>query len=512
MAALSLILLFALFRQHIVALQVTPNSPCASFCLDSNDLDFSDPKSSNTENKDITCYDDEYKTSPAGQKFQRCMSCLQDSTFAQGSENDQSWFLYNLRYTFDYCVFGYPNASGVASTPCSTSTACGGLETALTSDNLDANGLAPYGYCAADGGAMKGPSVSKCVACVAALDGQDYLANFIIALDTGCQQQPMVGTVVGLNDTIFSTTTIAAADPTTSAAASSNQPVLSTSTIAGLVVGIIALVVSVGAVLFIRHRKRRNRRLRLEGTPNLSGSKRSNHRPASSLSFRCQTHLSPRSPQFFPNVSESSIPEEKPYVVSSAAPGSNPVSPESPVSRHFMWSGKPGFRSKRTYRGGDSNGLPLHNIATSIPQIPGHVYSPKGGARGYSPTDDMVTPASTTSTKSTAQLLPMKPYSPAEYGVIAPRIGRGDSAGADATYTSPTSGSTASPLLSRTWDQRAPTWDKPLPHRVSNRPSSSVVSTMLGLGGKEKSVSNTGSPVESKKISTSFPAPPPPKS
>jgi hypothetical protein len=75
------------------ALQVTPNSPCASVCVDSTTLDLSDPNSSNTVNSDISCYDKDYTTTPAGEKFYRCMSCLEDSSFAQGTESDQGWFL-----------------------------------------------------------------------------------------------------------------------------------------------------------------------------------------------------------------------------------------------------------------------------------------------------------------------------------------------------------------------------------------------------------------------------------
>ena len=75
------------------ALQVTPNSPCASICMDSTTLDPSDPNSSNTGNADITCQDKDYGSSASGIKWQNCMSCLQNSTFSQGSENDQMWFL-----------------------------------------------------------------------------------------------------------------------------------------------------------------------------------------------------------------------------------------------------------------------------------------------------------------------------------------------------------------------------------------------------------------------------------
>lgn len=82
----------------------------------------------------------------------------------------------NLRYTFDYCVFGFPDAKDVASTPCSTETACGELQAALTDDRLKGDKL-DYSFCSADGGAMGGSAVEKCLACVAASDDQDFLAN-----------------------------------------------------------------------------------------------------------------------------------------------------------------------------------------------------------------------------------------------------------------------------------------------------------------------------------------------
>lgn len=75
------------------ALQVTPNSPCSVACQDSDSLDTSDPNSSNTKNADITCQDVDYQNSAAGIKWKNCMTCLQNSTFAQGGENDQMWFL-----------------------------------------------------------------------------------------------------------------------------------------------------------------------------------------------------------------------------------------------------------------------------------------------------------------------------------------------------------------------------------------------------------------------------------
>lgn len=90
---LARLLLCCLLSWLSAALQVTPNSPCASQCIDSAALDASDPNSFNTRNADITCHDSHYRSSSAGIKWLNCMSCLQNSTFSQGNENDQMWFL-----------------------------------------------------------------------------------------------------------------------------------------------------------------------------------------------------------------------------------------------------------------------------------------------------------------------------------------------------------------------------------------------------------------------------------
>ncbi|OTA99900.1 hypothetical protein M426DRAFT_36363, partial [Hypoxylon sp. CI-4A] len=289
MASFPYLLIITLLTRYTASLQVTPNSPCASYCIDSAELDLSDPNSSTTDNNDITCYDSEYSTSSKGLKFQRCMTCLQDSTFSQGSESDQLWFLYNLRYAFDFCIFSFPNATGVASTPCATSTACGGLMSALTGDNLDAK-TQDYSYCDTDSSIVTDDMVNECKTCVAATDGQDYLANFLIALDTGCKQRPATGMLLGLNETVFSKTMVSAEDPSIIMEANDKGSTLSTAQLAGIAVGAIVFILAVAGFLFVRCRKRRNR--------------------PSSLSFRCQTHLTPRSP-YFPHPSDNTIEEEK---------------------------------------------------------------------------------------------------------------------------------------------------------------------------------------------------------
>lgn len=74
-------------------LQVTPNSACAELCMDDPTTDISDPNSSSTNGSDIVCTDSAYTSTSVGQKFNSCISCLQNSTANATSENDQEWFL-----------------------------------------------------------------------------------------------------------------------------------------------------------------------------------------------------------------------------------------------------------------------------------------------------------------------------------------------------------------------------------------------------------------------------------
>ncbi|KAI1198484.1 hypothetical protein F5X97DRAFT_148000 [Nemania serpens] len=521
--------LLGLLISYSTALQVTPNSPCASFCINSEGDDVSDPNSSTTTNKDITCLDSEY-TSRAGQKYQRCMSCLQDSTFSQGSESDQLWFLYNLRYTFDNCIFGFPNATGNPSTPCSTSTACGALESALTSDNLRSNNL-DYSYCDVDGGVMTSTSVTKCTSCVAASDDQGFLVNYLVALEAGCNQRSTPGGAIGLSDTVFSTTQINAIDPV-SKASKDNQPTLPTTTIVGIAVAAVVVILAIAGFFFVRHRKSRNRRLRLEGGARSGSSlRRGQHRPASSLSFRCQTHLTPRSPSF-PNQHSAIDEEEKGYSNPHVALGPHPMTAESPVSRMSRTSWQPQATSPSFCRPRQAP-QPLQNISTTAPAFPDNVHystSPKA-SRFFSPHEDIPIPSSTTSTRSTAQLLPLRPYNPAEYGVSSPHIG--SPAEGSSSYASPVSGSTASPLLGRIWERQsqsqsqnqesmAPIWEMP-PQRETTVVTTVTVPAAharpralerirVPTSPRKKPMGGAGSPVESTEISTVFPGPPSPGS
>ncbi|KAK1718829.1 LPXTG-domain-containing protein [Colletotrichum acutatum] len=523
MAARSaLLLLTTIVPACVSALQVTPNSPCASFCLDSNGLDASDPNSSNTKGKDITCVDDDYKTGAAGQKYQQCLSCLQDSTFVQGSENDQDWFLYNMRYSFDYCIFGYPNATGVGSNPCQTSTACGALEAALTDGELDPTKSSQYAYCDADGGAMLGSAYDKCLSCVRAGGEHYYLSNYLVALGAGCQQRPNPGTLVGLNDTVFTKGIITVVDPKDAADADkAKTPTLPMTAIVGIVIGaIVALLLAAGCT-FIQCRKRRARRQGRGINPELS-RRAKGHRPASSLSFRCQTHLTPKEPNFF-SVEEEEAQNEKYHYESMRHQQQQQDMAPSHVSKPSLWMPHNSITSFTAAdhipytdkKPSQKEPLTLANITTSLPIIPVKAHSPKYNMA--SPQDEYATPTSTT---SVAPLLSFRPYVPSEHGFSTPSMGNAATFSPSTTYASPTSGTTASPLLSQAgWPAPAPahnrhihTESSPLPPLVSDA-SKTIPGIVRDLARPlpKRVTSLGGSPVESYKIQVAFPPPPPHK-
>ncbi|KAH7033508.1 uncharacterized protein B0I36DRAFT_430716 [Microdochium trichocladiopsis] len=444
-------LVFApLFFQHVLSLQVTPNSPCSSFCVDSNDLNFADPNSSNTKNKDIVCYDSEYQSSPAGQKFQRCLSCLQDSTYSQGSESDQLWFLYNLRYAVDYCIFGFPNATNVASTPCSTEKACGQLEGALTGDLLSSAKKADYAFCDANGGVMRSEEIKKCHACVSASDDQDFLANYVVALDAGCQQQPSQGVAIGLSDTVFTKENINTVDPSTTNTTS--QKTLGTPVLVGIGIGAAVVLLLLAGIIFVCCRRRRNKRLRL-GDGDRQDRMTSQEYPISPLSFHCQAHPSGFEPTTLKGSARATVEESKVHPGPIDFTASPKMLEASAYEKPNYGGWQPQLPKSRMESKNDRSPTSLNSIQTTnpTPTIPGNVhYAWSPHITRFSPVEDLISPQSTTSTTSTTALLPLKPYNPAEWGSPVVSIAEGVGA-ATPTIPTPTSAATASPLLGRSW-------------------------------------------------------------
>ena len=79
--------------QVLSALEVTPGSSCATFCLDFDNGDGFDPAASTTNTSDITCKDAGFSSSDSGIKFKNCLECLQKSEKVNGTESDLKWFI-----------------------------------------------------------------------------------------------------------------------------------------------------------------------------------------------------------------------------------------------------------------------------------------------------------------------------------------------------------------------------------------------------------------------------------
>ncbi|KAI1390822.1 uncharacterized protein F4822DRAFT_163959 [Hypoxylon trugodes] len=243
-----------LLSNYVACLQVTPGSSCASVCLDQSDGDPQDPGASSTNSSDITCLDSGYGQSVTGTKFKACLNCLRESEAVNGTESDVSWFLYNMRYTLDVCVFGFPKTEKSVSSPCEIDYGCAPLADSLKTDLLSPNNGSEFGYCSGLGNS----SVEACSQCFQASTDQVYLSNFLLALQAGCEQTPKPGTLLGISGDLFSEKPINMTTPpsnSTSQADSSSQTVMTTGTIVGIATGA-SLLLFGGVGLFLVHHRR----------------------------------------------------------------------------------------------------------------------------------------------------------------------------------------------------------------------------------------------------------------
>lgn len=163
-------------------LQVTPGSECAAYCLDGPNDDPKSPAASTTNSTDIVCLNEEYWSTTKGTKYRTCMECLQTSTSVNGTESDISWYIYNLRYAVDVCLFSYPKADAEktsTSSPCVLSENCLPLRTALETGHLTPGNGSDYDYCSADSSAFTGSALDDCVQCFRTASNQTYMSNFL---------------------------------------------------------------------------------------------------------------------------------------------------------------------------------------------------------------------------------------------------------------------------------------------------------------------------------------------
>ncbi|KAF4983949.1 hypothetical protein FDECE_17188, partial [Fusarium decemcellulare] len=249
----------------INALQFTPDSECAALCTDGSNSTFSDSNASSTNSSDIVCKDDDFSSSGKGIRFKNCINCLQKSEATWEKESDVYWFLYNVRYAFDVCLYSYPDAlaSGTINSPCNIDGGCGRLEDALQKSLLNSNNDNQFDYCEEDDSIIEGSSYNDCLECLESSSSQKYLANFLVALKAGCKQRPEQGDIIGLSGSIFTSSAVNITDPNTNETlpGDGGAPVgsMTTGTIVGISVGCGLAVVGFVCILFIyccRNRRR----------------------------------------------------------------------------------------------------------------------------------------------------------------------------------------------------------------------------------------------------------------
>ncbi|KAI1458502.1 hypothetical protein F4805DRAFT_141396 [Annulohypoxylon moriforme] len=251
-----LIFYLVYFQQKAVALQVTPGSSCASVCLD----DPANPDVLSTNSSDIVCNDQDYSTTTAGIRFKNCVECLQESHAMSNGENDVSWYLYNLRYSVDVCIYGFPNVTKTTSSPCDIDYACRPLKQALETGNLNPNNGTQLDYCTADGGAFTGSQLQDCVQCFRSSANQFYMSNFLTALQAGCEQKPQAGDLIGLSGSLFTQFQVNITGVPQNQTAASNdtsKTTMTTGAIVGIAVGATLLFLGGTGLFWVYHRKQK---------------------------------------------------------------------------------------------------------------------------------------------------------------------------------------------------------------------------------------------------------------
>lgn len=363
-------------------------------------------------------------------------------------------------------------------------------------------------------------------------DSQEFILTStpaVIALQAGCLQQPAIGGVLGLNDTIFAPTTIKIVDPLT-LIKDTEETGLPGGTIAGIVGGALAVLVVVSAITFVCYRKRKNRRARADFEAGRNS--RFRHRHQSSMSFQCQTHA--MSPRFWPggNGDDATTPVND-------NPNTMTPQPETLGRRSSLWKPHNSMssfentldaRSEKTWtnspyqedpqESSDSFPHPLPNqnqnqkrlatLHTSIPSLPRNAHMSPSTNTYHSPADLIRTPMSAESTRSTTALLPgIKPYVPADHGVHFTHTNQSPQPAGLSAFSSPVSASG--------WQRNTRMTTSPQPPAdiglaISNGVVPPPAVPWIKAPGvkKNKTGAGQGTPVESWEVKTSFELPPPP--
>lgn len=211
-------LILVIILQHlsfIGCVEVTPSSQCSSICINSPNANITDKVASSTQPYQLVCNDWELRgpnSTADGRKFHDCVACESTSTASdKGSrENDVYWFLFNMKYTIDHCVFSFENNDVTIQNLQCADTCAGpsnGMMSAMTDRVLQTNTTIQYQYCEDGNGAFQ-KNVNACMDCLNKVPASNALVNYLRALDQACDQRPPIGgsTPLKLDFDLYNTT------------------------------------------------------------------------------------------------------------------------------------------------------------------------------------------------------------------------------------------------------------------------------------------------------------------
>ncbi|KAF3480899.1 uncharacterized protein GIQ15_06246 [Arthroderma uncinatum] len=172
----SIFALTPLLLQVVSGLRVTPRSPCSSVC---------GANLTETTGDDIVCHDPEFNTTAVGRRFRDCVSCELQSTFYDTAldETDVKWGLYNLRFAFSTCIYGFPVVKQSLSTPCQVT--CQGLSESIQFKQLRPQGKNLYDFCGIS--TFSDKDITDCTICYSLTENEKFLANFLESFREGCR-------------------------------------------------------------------------------------------------------------------------------------------------------------------------------------------------------------------------------------------------------------------------------------------------------------------------------------
>ncbi|KAJ5206923.1 hypothetical protein N7491_002447 [Penicillium cf. griseofulvum] len=236
----------------VFGLKTTPGSPCTDVC----------GKTTNTTSSEIACVDQSYNNTSVGKSFEKCISCQLDSEFhdMNTGESDVNWGLYNLRYAFSTCVFGFPDSISNVSSPCPV--ACDGVRLAVRTHIEDPDTSNLNSWC--DTKSFADNVVNTCEFCYNLTTTQVYMANFLESIRYNCHFKTATGKPFNIAPTrIFSQSLLPSSLSLTTPGPDHSNLNLGL-VIAVPIVGFLILVaaLTVCCFFFIRHRRRKVRRNR----------------------------------------------------------------------------------------------------------------------------------------------------------------------------------------------------------------------------------------------------------